>query len=351
MPRAPRLAAAAALVALAAGAQASAPPLAGPAPQHRAVGYDAPAENLACEACHADIAAEWRGSLHHRAWDDGVFQTAYALEPISFCRGCHAPEADPAHLPPEGARRLGVGCVTCHVPSGAVVGAHPAAPRAGAHEVRADARLATESACAPCHQFEFPIAQRAAMQSTADEHRASAHAGESCQTCHMAPVAGAGGVKHRSHDFRIVGAPEALASALSAHAARDGARTIDVSLRAARIGHDLPTGDMFRRLEVRARAVDARGEITDQAPPAILSRRFLVIPDAEGPRRLQIGDDRLSGSGAPRRIELTFPGDVSRRAVRWEVVYQRMDPGMSRAFGVDPALDEVIVASGVLPPR
>src|SRR5262245_23511904 len=106
MPRRPPRLLLAACVLVAVGAQA-ATPLPGPAPQVRAVGYDVAAENQACEGCHAEIAAEWRGSLHHRAWDDPVFLTAYAIEPLAFCRGCHAPEAIPTDAPSEAARRLG----------------------------------------------------------------------------------------------------------------------------------------------------------------------------------------------------------------------------------------------------
>src|SRR5262245_3846410 len=75
------------------------PGLPGPAPRERAEGYDAGVENARCEGCHADVAAEWRGSMHQRAWTDPVFLAAYALEPLSFCRGCHAPEADPERSP------------------------------------------------------------------------------------------------------------------------------------------------------------------------------------------------------------------------------------------------------------
>jgi len=353
-PRRPlRLVLAAVLAALAFAAEVhgDAPrPLPGPAPRARVAGFDPAAENRACEACHEDIAREWRGSLHHGAWDDPVFQTAYAIEPIAFCRGCHAPEADPAHVPGEGARRLGVGCVTCHVEAGEITGVRGRA--AGAvHAVRGDARLATQAACEPCHQFEFPAPQRAPMQGTADEHRASRHAGESCQRCHMAPVAGSNGKPHRSHDFRVLGDSEKLRSAVTARAARDGDRAVTVSLSAARIGHAFPTGDMFRRLEVRARAVGEHGEDGEAARPAVLARRFTMVHGPQSAARMEIGDDRVPASGEAREVRLSFGEAVTARAVRWEVAYQRLEPGMAVMFGVDPAADEVIVARGVLPPE
>lgn len=343
----PRLLLSGTVVAAALGARASTPPpLPGPAPQARPAGHDAAAENRACEACHADIAAEWRGSLHHRAWDDPVFQTAYALEQIAFCRGCHAPEADPSTVPPEAARRLGVGCVTCHVPAGDIAGARALAAAPGRHAVRGDARLATAAACAGCHQFDFPEPQRAPMQGTAGEHRASPHASESCQQCHMPLVQGAGGKQHRSHDFRVLGDTAMLRSAVKASARRDGERAVTVTLAAARAGHAVPTGDMFRRLEVRARVA---GEGGPAATSAVLGRRFVMMPGPSGARRLEVGDDRLPATGEAREVRLPFPEAIAGRAVRWEVAYQRMDAGMAALWGVDPAADEVILAEGALP--
>src|SRR5437867_1735558 len=90
-------------------------PLPGPARSEAARSNDPEADNKACEHCHADIAREWRGSLHAGAWTDSVFQQAYAIEPVAFCRGCHAPEADPSAEPPRGAQHVGIGCTTCHV--------------------------------------------------------------------------------------------------------------------------------------------------------------------------------------------------------------------------------------------
>src|SRR5689334_7744989 len=73
--------------------------------------------NASCEGCHADIAAEWRASQHHVSFTEPFFQRALAIEPMPFCRGCHAPEADPRVPPPPSLAELGVGCITCHLTS------------------------------------------------------------------------------------------------------------------------------------------------------------------------------------------------------------------------------------------
>lgn len=341
------------------------------------------ARNRACEDCHRDIAAEWRGSLHHRSWDDPVFLTAYAIEPVAFCRGCHVPEADPRNeTPPEPARRLGIGCVTCHVRDGEIVGvravsasetagtapaavsasgwqgAAPAAvgPPEGRHAVVGDALFATEAACARCHEFPFPEPQEALMQGTIEEHASSRNAGAPCRDCHMPLVPGEGQSPHRSHDFRVIGNTPLLRSALTARAARSAEEpdAVVVTLAADRIGHAFPTGDMFRRLEVRARALPAAPPDGDGSPPlaapaVVLARTFLMMPGPKGALRRQTGDDRLPSSGEPIDVELVFPAPIAARAVRWEVVYQRMDAAMAEMFGIDPAADEVIVSEGVLP--
>ncbi len=322
-------------------------PLPGPAPQRRSPRYDAAAENAACEGCHGEIAREWRASLHRRAWEDGVFQAAYAIEPLAFCRGCHAPEADPARAPSPALRRLGVGCVTCHVQENEIIGARPRPATALVHAVRGDARLGTSAACERCHQFEFPRPAAAPMQGTGDEHRASKHASTPCQGCHM-PLVRSAGRAHRSHDFHVLDNPTLLRSAISARAERASDRAVSVTLSVARAGHAVPTGDMFRRLVVRAQTIDEGAPLA--APPVALARRFVTLHRPDGLERRDIGDDRLPATGDPRAAWLWFAGPIHRRAVRWEVVYQTMDEGLARLFGVDLAKDEVILAQGTLPP-
>ncbi|MFO0590134.1 MAG: multiheme c-type cytochrome [Polyangiaceae bacterium] len=349
----------------------SAPPAASSSADAVASAPDDPvaARNRECERCHEEVAAEWRGSLHHQAWDDPVFLTAYAIEPLGFCRECHVPEANPFDsAPPAALRRLGIGCVTCHVRDGAVLGVTSLAGSKDGHAVSGDAALGTVQACARCHEFDFPEKQKALMQSTVTEHAASAHAKEPCRDCHMPLVSAPGKAPHRSHDFRVLGNTTLLRSAVTARAERlagDNA-TVLVTLAAARIGHDFPTGDMFRRLSVRARVLGGEGEshaapravVTRQgegesptARAVVLAREFEMVPGKSGIVRKQTGDKRLPSSGAPRPVRITFSGDVQSRPVHWQVVYQRMSDTMSEMFGVDPAADEVILAEGTLPAK
>lgn len=308
---------------------------------------DVIAQNDACERCHVEIAAEWQSSLHRMAWDDEVFLGAYVVEPIAFCRGCHAPEAlvSNTHDP---ARHLGVACVTCHVVGHDIVGARAMAPRLDAHAVVASPAIRTVGWCESCHQFEFPIPQEAAMQSTIEEHASSPQAGKTCQTCHMPEVVRGAG-SHRSHTFRVHGDPEMLRRSVLV-TVREGApaeHAIVASLRTSpEVGHAVPTGDMFRRLEVRARTVGDGEEL--HAATVVLAREFRMERAAEGLRRIQTGDSRVPADGTPRDAVLRFPRSVAGREVEWSVVYQRMGPDEARLFGVDLATEEVVVASGRL---
>src|SRR5512132_3262526 len=224
----PRLSGAA--TAPAAEAPAGAAPMPGPA---RGRQMAAVRENQACEGCHEDVAREWRGSLHQRADLEPAYRRAFAIEPMPFCRSCHAPEATPTEPEGEEVAALGVGCVTCHVTSGAGVHAAPwagaGAPPAAPHAVIRDARFAGADACASCHEFAFPTARgrRLAdlMQSTVTEHRASKAAAQPCVGCHMPGAPG-----RRSHAF--VGSRDAgfVRSAVRVEAARLSPTRVAISI-------------------------------------------------------------------------------------------------------------------------
>jgi len=320
-----------------------------PAPISRPSGSDPAAENAKCEACHVEIANEWRGSMHQRAYRDEVFQQAYSLEPFEFCRGCHAPEADSANEPSVAAADVGVSCLTCHVQSGHVVGT---ASLDRPHAVLGDARMATRAACAACHQFDFPRVPGQPMQNTLSENERSTAAKTECQSCHMEAVAGSDGTKHRSHDFAVLSDPTMLRSAAKITAAMGKSGDLEITLVADRIGHAFPTGDMFRRLEVRATAVDAAGHVLASAKPVHLARTFADQPtpkSADGLYRAEVRDTRVPAPGKGARVAaLKIAPSPSATELRWVVAYQRMDHAMAASFGVDPARDEIIVATGVI---
>jgi hypothetical protein len=255
-----------------------APLLPSPAPVSREV------DNQGCVSCHSSVAAEHEKSLHAHAFSDASFQKGYRHEQKQFCRDCHMPE---------GSESAGVMCVTCHRPDpdGPIIG-----PRvsSGTHAVAATPDFGTR-ACVRCHDFSFPdsepLGSKGKMQRTAEEHAG----GESCATCHMP-----------SHTFAVSRNRDLLASAVMVRASRnaDGAAVFALSARG--VGHAFPTGDLFRRLVLRARA----GRTTLEYP---FWRTFRADPAG---RRFEASDNRL----APEQ-RVTVPLDAP---VEWEVVYQRV---------------------------
>ncbi len=311
-----------------------------PGPQARSSLVD----NAACVGCHAEIGLEWSASLHRRAHDVPEFLRAYAREPQAFCRACHAPEVDAT---------IGVACVTCHVTTAGVLAAPHADARTlarssprdrsradAAHPILADARFATDAACASCHEFAFPRNPSAQMQATVSEHRVSAFADISCAACHMPRVADARG-EHRSHAFPASRDPAMLRAAAHISARRVSASALEVTIAPGRVGHAMPTGDLFRRLLVRAQAVDDDHLVVSEASTA-LGRRFLNAS-------VEIADDRVGRVAKPReptRVRLELGAVAMGKRWTWSVRYQRV--AFPRGNGSGDVLSVVLDGETVL---
>lgn len=324
-------------------------PLPGPAPRGNlepVAGIGLPKDQR-CADCHAEIAAEWNQSLHHRAWENEYFEHAYALEPLAFCRGCHAPQADPSAEPPLEARHIGVGCTSCHVVPAGIVGTHAMAAKENGHEVIGDARLATTAACGRCHEFAFPGSKRPdvdRMQKTMSEHASSAHAGKPCQECHMPLVPSQKGPAHHKHDFRVFGNREFMARAVVVSQAEIKGDSLHLHLTLGTIGHAFPTGDLYRRVEVRAMAVDEQGKTMGSPALNILRRTFGSAHD--GPNKtvpIEREDGRLLG---PKELILPLPKGTKR--AKYEIVWQRLPPEMAKNFGMKMSRHEMIVGEGIV---
>lgn len=283
------------------------------------------AQNAACERCHADIAASWRASLHRRADVEPAYRRSFAIEPLPFCRSCHAPEADPLEEESPAEAELGVGCVTCHVTdSDAVL----AAPRPGTtepapHAVQRVSAFAGVGACAGCHEFTFPGQPRrgpdSLMQSTVSEHAASPAASRACADCHM-PRDASG---RRSHDFTASRSAEVVRRAVTVRAERLDATRVRVVLTPNDPGHAFPTGDLFRRLEVTAE-LSGPDHMRLAGATRYLTRHWGFRPSKAG-RELKL-DDRVHFQESV--IELDLGAELAEAArthpIVWRVAYQRV---------------------------
>ena len=334
--------------------------LPGPAPRGRTAD-EAHALNATCEACHTEIASEWRASLHANAHTDPVYQRAFAIESLAFCQGCHAPEADPEEAVPAAAAALGVACVTCHVLGGDVVAGSRDRSSALAlspggrspHPVVRDGRLGATTACVGCHEFEFPDrgarSRPELMQATVSEHARSLERDAACSDCHM-PRVEHGGRRYRSHAFAGGRDPELVRSAVRVSAARIDESTLRVSLVPQGIGHAFPTGDLFRRIEVSAESVGVEWQVVASA------KRYLARHWERDPKspfgvvlRTAVLDDRPLGERID--VELELGEGAIGRPVEWRVAYQRVEHPRSADESDSVVEGEVELAVGTFPAK
>jgi hypothetical protein len=300
--------------------------------------------NDECRHCHVDIAREWAGSSHALAHDDPFFQAAFARErESSFCRGCHAPEADPARPASARAGAIGVGCVSCHLDlDGTTVLAGPGHASTAPHPLRRDLDFAGPEACARCHEFGFPDERadpQLLMQSTISEHQASDAADQPCQSCHMPTSAG-----HRSHRF-VVDA-ELLAAAATISAERND-RELLVTIEPRALGHAFPTGDLFRRLHVQVASAD--GSWSEQR---FLARRFDLRHEGPNgaPLKVEVADERVAVWPGPTLLRFAIPTSQRTQSLSWSVSYQRVLETPIGAAADAEVWDQHTLASGSLAP-
>lgn len=317
----------------------------GPAPVQRE--GDAVARNDECVACHADIASEWQSSLHREAFTSREFQHALRREPLAFCRGCHAPEADPRRPEPALAA-IGVACVTCHVPAGdAVLSARAAdAPQAAAHAVLRAPAFAGPGACAGCHEFTFPDRRPVpeSMQTTISEHARSPLKGRSCADCHM-PRAADG---HRSHAFLASRDDAWMRGVVTVQATRPAANRVELTLdlHDDQVGHAFPTGDLLRRLTVQV-----KGEGAGRRPQRrYLARHWRMTRLGKGPAvQSEVGDDRLGVGEDPRVLVFELGPEDAIATVRWRVDYERVESFVGATEDGAVVVGGITLAEGVLP--
>jgi hypothetical protein len=270
-------------------------------------GIDA-VDAASCGACHRRHYREWERSAHHTSYTNPIFQDEFGSRRSPFCARCHAPRPD---------RESGIDCAACHVRDGAVLST-TVSGRAP-HASRETPELAGTLACARCHQFEFEGQTDELLQRTVDEWMASAHRGTNCQGCHMR----AGGA-HHAHDFPGGLDTRLLRDAITvvARATHEGGRTrVHFELSANGAGHAVPTGDIFRRVELRAWP---EGE-EDMVESVLLGRRFRV--DHGWHER---EDRRIPASGS-LPIDLTFGGNA--RRVVYTIDLWRTHPDRARENG------------------
>jgi hypothetical protein len=110
------------------------------------------------------------------------------------------------------------------------------------------------------------------------------------------------------------------------------------------VGHAFPTGDLYRRAEVRAVPVDPAGHVLAPGSSEALERTFTTKRFGhDATLRVQRSDTRLAG---PRTLVLPVPR--STRRARWQIVWQRLPPWLAERLGMTMADHETVVLEGVV---
>lgn len=184
------------------------------------------------------------------------------------------------------------------------------------------------------------------LQMTVSEHQASPYADRPCARCHMPLVPGPSG-EHRSHAFSSPRDPTSLREAVVLDVAREG-HALWVTARLDGVGHALPTGDLFRRIEISAEALGADMAVVSRETRH-LARHFGRV---RGPAGLEVrvdeSDDRLT-PGVVSTMLLDLGEDAEALTIAYRISYQRALFVKDGAENEAEVFDEVVLAEGLLP--
>lgn len=246
----------------------------------------------ACAQCHAQQFADWKTSLHARAFSPGLIGQFphQGLSDSNDCLKCHAPLAEQTYKDmkdltaslklklnqPQGfagsgemqdnpvpLRHAGVTCAACHVRGWQRFGP----PQRGtgltgkikgpAHNGFTGIKAFEQSEfCAACHQFPADYAINGKpLENTLEEWKQSrfAREGVQCQSCHM---------PDRKHAFKGIHDPGTVRDGLRIESAIKG-NTAGLKLISANIGHAFPTY-VTPKVTVSIEALDAHGMVLQQ---------------------------------------------------------------------------------------
>lgn len=261
-----------------------------------------------CRDCHQDVFDEWHGSHHQIAFTNPEVRQLSEDFRKEECMDCHLPR--PLAVTGFGRRTLprrthfdeGVSCITCHLgPDGGILGAadRPDAPC----RPRRSAEFLSVDACMSCHN----------QHGTTDQWRQSHYPaqGLDCAACHMPAVErrradgstrmGRGHVWPGAHDVATLRAAGTFTVAQKGHA-------IVLALENTGAGHNFPTEERHRAVDILYRFVDAGGAAGEW------TRAFRF----RQPYREEPGDDTQLPAGARKEIAVPVPaGALAVEARLW----------------------------------
>lgn len=225
-----------------------------------------------CANCHETSHTDWRGGMHAQAFSSPRFQLAYRGEPSQWCMNCHAPlwREDPKFKDPANLiiysdidemttpwSEEGINCAVCHVRDGKIyAGRQPSwwSRLTATHEIQVDETLRSPLFCGGCHQFNFPVSRgshvrysKVAMQNTVQEFARTwwAQNNKTCVNCHY---------RDGEHGTDSIFDPERMKQLIQVKfdmKPRGDQFEVQAQLSIEEIGHNFPTGDLFRRFELK----------------------------------------------------------------------------------------------------
>lgn len=328
----------------------------------------------ACGACHREVYAEWKTSIHSQAWTDPYFRVDWKFdESQQICKNCHIPLdrqqehkvlgfrdteklepilADNPDFDPE-LQHEGVTCAACHFKGGKILGVngnldapHPVEKLADPNEI-----------CLRCHIvqgarwdtfYRYPPCGTAA-EIEAGAGRWPGRSGEltvrnaselGCVQCHMplverALVEGGRVRQARRHLWRGGHDPAMVKQGLDIRFAEIGADAADrraFALTLTNVGaaHYLPTGTPDRYLSVRLRVLDRDGHPLEE------QQHFLKRTTLWRPFIVDLWDTRLPrGQARTYRIEFPIASTPAPAAVEAVVRYHLLDEARRARIGYD----------------
>lgn len=282
---------------------------------------DALLDAQSCARCHAEIAAEWATSRHALAWTNGIFQREYGARPLAWCVNCHAP------LTTQQAGRYrdaGVDCATCHVRGGALVNARkrPGSP----HTTIEEPSFGSPAFCADCHEFTFPVLGDGGavtrmtahpMQSTVSSFRAGPYAQQrdGCMMCHGS-----------RHNHAFLGGHDAgmLDAALEVAWCASGPE-LQLRVRNAAAGHNVPTGDIHRHMNLRV----WRSSAPERLFEVYIGRRF--DPADDGGKKLVWDSTIAPNETLEHAVPIAELGGEDDEPINLELIYVYLQNEFSTA--------------------
>lgn len=280
-----------------------------------------------CALCHDEVHARWQKSAHGRAFKNEIFQHAFHRDRVGWCLNCHAPLWQPdsmnaeaiADAPDmEAVYAQGITCVVCHLRDGMITSATDYKGKEDKlfHPVRYDPHFKSESFCAGCHQFNFtseiqPLVvyegDEHPMQNVVQEFRQTNGAlyPDRCAGCHF---------DEGDHSLKSEGEYDLsrkLLLNLVSRKINSRLYHLKLQLEMPRLGHNFPTGDLFRILSFYA--YDAEGQLLQQYD----FRKEVRVVDREIVQDTTL-KPRPDQKGA--RVALIF--EVPAKPVRCKLVYR-----------------------------